>query len=592
MAPRSVLWPLLLAATAAALTTTSRPPPALRGDIGPGRAGVDAALECGIRALALDYARFLQPQADNSLVFDALRLRADCNATYQGEGRRPHPGAAPPRTALQPGVIVFYADAVHGDDSSAGTQAAPFRTITHGLQATRGVTPGAPAQLVLRAGTYELAAPVVLTPADSGLTLSAFPGEQPVLSGGAALAGLEWQRIAPAPQGGMSGPFEGVSVVSNIPGLTPGGNISGVVQFGGSFAAVGGCATACAAAGACSSYTWHDASVTGGWAQQCFFRIDGTYEPTSPWPDHFSGAKVAGTDASVWRAALPPGYPRFDNLFSAARNRRLTRAKSPNGNPETTIDGFAGGAKAWAPPHSYPKPTDINIPSPSRSDDPFFATYQYGLGGTCTQFEPAGGFWCSTNPPAGSQYNVPSGVTLPPGLLGTNWSGVGPSTIFHAFHGDRWADWKFQVRGEAGARARESALASRESRCALPSPQRMRGNTLSAPPAPPPPPPPPPGSRWTRRMKRRGRSSGATAASKMHEAGAQAIPSSWRACCPSLTTMMSGFWTSLQGSCTSCLTTALQHPRPPRPSSRRASTHCCGCRAPPRRLSWASRSVA
>jgi hypothetical protein len=55
------------------------------------------------------------------------------------------------------------------------------------------------------------------------------------------------------------------------------------------------------------------------------------------------------------------------------------------------------------------------------------------------------GFWCSSNPPAGSQYNVPSGVTLPVGLLGTNWSSVGPSTIFHAFHGDRWADWKFQV---------------------------------------------------------------------------------------------------------------------------------------------------
>jgi len=444
-------------ATSAETSTFSLPAPALRTDVGPGRAGVDAALECGVRALALDYARFLQPQADASLVFDALRLGADCGAQPPPPPASPrqHVGAAPPATRVRSSsdaaAAVFYVDAASGDDGNAGTQAAPFRTLDRGLQATRAVTPAAPAQLVLRAGTFELAAPVTLAAGDSSLTVSAFPGEAPVLSGGAALAGLSWAQVAPAPRGGMSGPFPGVSVVSNIPGLVPGGNLSGVVRYGGSFTSAGDCAAACAAASDCSSYTWHDASVTGGWATQCFFRVDGTYEPSSPWPDHFSGAKVPGVDASVWRAALPPGALRFDNLFSASRNRRLTRAKTPNGNPEVTINGFAGGASSWAPPHAYPKPQDINIASPSRPDDPFFATYQYGLNGTCAQFEPSGGFWCSSNPPAGSQYNVPSGVTLPPGLLGSNWSGVGPGTIFHAFHGDRWADWKFAVESADAA---------------------------------------------------------------------------------------------------------------------------------------------
>jgi len=221
--------------------------------------------------------------------------------------------------------------------------------------------------------------------------------------------------------------------------------VSNIIQYAGSFSNAIDCANACETTSICSSYTWHDSTVTGGWANQCFFRIDGTYEPTSPWPDHFSGAKVSGVDASIWRANLPQGISRFDNLFAADRNRRLTRAKSPNGNPELTIDGFAGGAKSWSPPHSFPPPQNINIQSPSRNDDPFFPTYQLGENGTCAQFTPPSGFWCSSNPPAGSQYNVPSGVTLPSGLLGNNFSGVGPSTLFHAFHGDRWADWKFLV---------------------------------------------------------------------------------------------------------------------------------------------------
>lgn len=435
------------ASGAASALRTTLPPPALRADVGPGRAGVDAALECGVRALALDFARFLQPEADSALVFDALRLGADCNASARPAPARRHVGAAPARTPLPaaPGAAVFFVDAASGDDGNAGTQGSPFRTVARGLTATRGVTPAAAAQLVLRAGTFELAEPIALGAADSSLTLSAYPGEQAVLSGGSRLAGLAWESVAPAPRGGMTGPFAGVSVVSNTPGLTPGGNVSGIIEFGGSFSDASGCVAACAATNACSAYTWHDSSVVGGWALQCFFRIDGTYEPSSPWPDHFSGAKVPGVDATIWRAALPAGTAHFDNLFSEARNRRLTRAKSPNGNPETTISGFAGGAKAWAPPHAFPAPQDIKIPSPSRADDPFFPTYQLGAGGTCAQFVPASGFWCSSNPPAGSQFNVPGGVTLPPGLLGANWSGVTPSTIFHAFHGDRWADWKFQV---------------------------------------------------------------------------------------------------------------------------------------------------
>ena len=84
--PVSLALLLLSTATSATRLSTTLPPPALRSDAGPGRAGVDAALECGVRALALDYATFLQPQADNQLVFDALRLGPDCNASFAAAG--------------------------------------------------------------------------------------------------------------------------------------------------------------------------------------------------------------------------------------------------------------------------------------------------------------------------------------------------------------------------------------------------------------------------------------------------------------------------------------------------------------------------
>jgi hypothetical protein len=117
------------------------PAPALRSDAGPGRAGVDRALECGLRALALDFAQFLQPQADNALVYDALRLGADCNAS------RPPPARAAPRR-VRPRAsagATFFADAAKGDDGNACTESAPFLTIYRGLHAKRRVTPAAAA---------------------------------------------------------------------------------------------------------------------------------------------------------------------------------------------------------------------------------------------------------------------------------------------------------------------------------------------------------------------------------------------------------------------------------------------------------------
>lgn len=363
--------------------------------------GVDTLLDCGVRTLALDFAAYLFPRdaASVSLIFDALRLGAEC-----GEPPPAPPSPAPPGSRLQPpraaaaprDAPTLYVSPSGSDAEGDGSSASPFASLPRALRASRGGA--APARILLRGGSYYLDAPVVLTAVDSGVAIEAAPGEAPVISGGAVLTGLSWSSVRPGPPAGMSGPFPGVSVVSNTPGLTPGGNVSGSIVFLGTLASVDSCvaaALALAAPARATAYTWHDQTVTGGWAGQCFARVDGQWEPAGGFAGHFSGQYSPGVNATVWRATLPPGSPTFLNLFDAATNRRLVRAKAPNGNPETTIGGFAAGATAWGTPRAYPPPQNVVVQTPSRGDDPFFPTYQLGVGGTCAQFDPAEGFWCT-----------------------------------------------------------------------------------------------------------------------------------------------------------------------------------------------------
>lgn len=80
--------------------------------------------------------------------------------------------------------------APHGSDTAAGTAAQPFATLPRARDAAREVA-GA-CELIVHGGCYEQVS-LVLTPADSGLTISAALGETPVLYGGRRLRG--WQPI-------------------------------------------------------------------------------------------------------------------------------------------------------------------------------------------------------------------------------------------------------------------------------------------------------------------------------------------------------------------------------------------------------------
>ena len=172
---------------------------------------LDAGVDCAMRNLTWAYAQHLMPsRAPLVDAFDALRLAEDCNMTrpesaappapfYAASPRRGGSGAPSVLRTLQPAAGAFYADPVGGSDSAAGTEAAPFRTIERALAATRATAGGGGGSIVLRAGTFQQSAPVVLGAADAGLTISAYPGEAPVLSGGASLPPLKWTRVGPAP---------------------------------------------------------------------------------------------------------------------------------------------------------------------------------------------------------------------------------------------------------------------------------------------------------------------------------------------------------------------------------------------------------
>jgi hypothetical protein len=85
----------------------------------------------------------------------------------------------------------FYV-APNGSDANPGTRDKPFATPARSMAAVRPLVSGGlntDVRVVLRGGTYALAAPLVFTPADSGsadhtITYSAEPGETVVISGG------------------------------------------------------------------------------------------------------------------------------------------------------------------------------------------------------------------------------------------------------------------------------------------------------------------------------------------------------------------------------------------------------------------------
>ena len=87
-----------------------------------------------------------------------------------------------------------------GRDSNSGAKARPLASIAGAQRLARSRKSAGAVTVWLRGGTYYLPQTLVFTPEDSGtkktpVTYAAFPGEQPVISGGVRLR-LTWDSVS------------------------------------------------------------------------------------------------------------------------------------------------------------------------------------------------------------------------------------------------------------------------------------------------------------------------------------------------------------------------------------------------------------
>ena len=70
-----------------------------------------------------------------------------------------------------------------GSDNNTGTSDNPFKSFAKACECARAFEAGKQKTITVRGGLY-YDADLALTPADSGMTIEAAPGERPVLYGG------------------------------------------------------------------------------------------------------------------------------------------------------------------------------------------------------------------------------------------------------------------------------------------------------------------------------------------------------------------------------------------------------------------------
>jgi hypothetical protein len=415
-----------------------------------------ASFDCSARELAVEFAAFANPDITAQHlqdIADALNGTPEktpgCNVTVPPALLAKH---AAPRFRAFPlpssGAPTFYVDYAHGSDSAAGTVGAPFKTVAFALGASRGA--GGGGTIVLRGGTHFVSSTLTLTGADSGLTLQGYPGEEAWLSRGVPLAGVTWAPVPPPGPTGWQGPFPGQNAVyGGSPGTYP-------YQVFGTTPDAASCQAACAAehaaGGACTIYTWH-APTVAGFANQCWFRLDGEYNPTAQ-VDHTSG--YLEVPPNIWVAdlsALAGALPAVAGL-RAPDGSRMWPARYPNANPEL---GFGPPLRAdsWTRTSVPIAPAlEFSPDYPSRNSSYSFIHYQGGSGGICavpgfgfTESPGATLYWCGNRTEGGGAFTwrTPVGLTTSNKTLPHLPYKNAQDAVIHAWHPARWASRMYRM---------------------------------------------------------------------------------------------------------------------------------------------------
>ena len=421
--------------------------------------GVPLDFECAWRELAMRYARQL-PVAASPLalaaIFDALQLSGLCNVSSTALAGAPLAAQAPSKGASsndgipRRGGTTLYVDAAAGSDTNSGGVDLPLQHVAFAVAMARNLPP--PATIILRGGApHRLNETLVLTPADNGLSLIAYDGESPVISGGAVLNTV-WERVAapaaPACPGG--GTWQILRGQNAMYGDWPSPSIFNLSAAEDALA----CAAACAAYGgsgaaaACTAFIFYDADFPAGpaWAGRCFVRTDGR------WPLRAEAGTTSGrclpapAPRNVWSADLAAGGTPLPawvtsrdwvlTLLTSADGGRSTqraiRARFPNADPETVLwpEGWAAGG-VWTKPTLNESATVIHVPFPRNYPGAglapeMFTDYYNAVGGPCAVYGESDnnpgfgpvqevGYWCQPNGRTGGRTyfsRQPSGLTL------------------------------------------------------------------------------------------------------------------------------------------------------------------------------------
>ena len=129
---------------------------------------------------------------------------------------------------------------------------------------------------------------------------------------------------------------------------------------------------------------------------------------------------------------------------------RLVRARFPNNDsPERTGFGACFSAPSWTPQRSPALPeVDIvlNASVVSRNDTlNSWQVFAMGIGGTCNNFSPNAGFWCSASSGGQGVYEVPAAVQVTPAQVPRAPYADPTGMLVQTWRPGRWSSWTFEV---------------------------------------------------------------------------------------------------------------------------------------------------
>lgn len=430
---------------------------------------IPPSFDCSMRKLAYQFGQQLLPRKNK---FESLYYALDLNDPCDGDGAAPFEMAPDPsyapRAVIRPATDAVYVSP-NGDDSATGIESAPLKTIQKALDTAVSSKKLA---VVLRKGTYYLPEALLIRAQHSGIAVTAYPNETPIISGGKALE-LAWKPY------NVTKPGNGSWTTMTDDNIVDKAKVDNkTITDYGKTADAAACQTACNGHTGCTGYTWHDQHQGEKYKNLCRLRLDGEH-PYYKQTGHTSGWKDINPGMNVWVADLHgqvggvgvPGL-QFTDAKTGRATGRATRARYPNlpGGIEVSC-GYdcmvPSSSASWVPPdmnkygnvtyftdktHAHYRNDTTPTGKGSAPNEPWFAEYMIGTRGLCEVYDPPVSYWCSERPSGGGAFafRTPSGIKPKTGAL-PNSPYKDPSTaLFNIWRPSRWANWMFDVGKAAG----------------------------------------------------------------------------------------------------------------------------------------------